>query len=409
MKPPINPVTRLVRWLAAGRALRKLRKIQPDGGGFLEAAPLTSFVLMGLTAAGCADSPVVAEAVNFLTHAVRADGSWPIDTNLATWLTSLAVCALDGSEPTLTSDDRETLRRELLARQCTQPHPYTGAAAGGWAWSNLPGAVPDADDTASALRALRLLMPGEPDAATLQAAQAGAEWLLGLQNRDGGIPTFCRGWGKLPFDRSAPDLTANAVLAWLAWRDSLPAPCRNRVQAGLAKATSYLVDEQEPEGAFSPLWFGNPGAIGADDANRVYGTARVLIALAALAGEFPAAGEAAKHAAGWLVHAQEPDGGWGGDADGMPSMPAGRHGVEETALAVEGLARAAMSTIDGLLNLRNPIERGVQWLIEHTDGGRDWPTRAIGLYFAKLWYFERLYPLIFTTAALTTARAAMKA
>jgi hypothetical protein len=38
-------------------------------------------------------------------------------------------------------------------------------------------------------------------------------WLLDLQNGDGGIPTFCRGWGALPFDRSAPDLTAHALRA----------------------------------------------------------------------------------------------------------------------------------------------------------------------------------------------------
>ncbi|MEZ6048428.1 MAG: hypothetical protein R3C11_23220 [Planctomycetaceae bacterium] len=38
-------------------------------------------------------------------------------------------------------------------------------------------------------------------------------WLLDLQNRDGGWPTFCRGWGALPFDRSAPDLTAHALRA----------------------------------------------------------------------------------------------------------------------------------------------------------------------------------------------------
>ena len=43
----------------------------------------------------------------------------------------------------------------------------------------------------------------------------GLKWLLGLQNSDGGIPTFCRGWGTLPFDRSSPDLTAHAIRAWL--------------------------------------------------------------------------------------------------------------------------------------------------------------------------------------------------
>src|SRR5215510_9173507 len=55
----------------------------------------------------------------------------------------------------------------------------------------------------------------------LDSARAGFQWLLDQQNKDGGIPTFCRGWGTLPFDRSATDLTAHAIGAWSVWR---PAP-----------------------------------------------------------------------------------------------------------------------------------------------------------------------------------------
>jgi len=46
------------------------------------------------------------------------------------------------------------------------------------------------------------------------------------------------------------------------------------------------------------------------------------------------------------------------------------------------------------------VGRSVKWLVETTDEGRFFPTAPIGLYFAKLWYFEKLYPLIFTAAAL---------
>src|SRR5690606_25599498 len=45
------------------------------------------------------------------------------------------------------------------------------------------------------------------------AVRRGVTWLLDLQNRDGGWPTFCRGWGKLPFDRSSPDITAHCMRA----------------------------------------------------------------------------------------------------------------------------------------------------------------------------------------------------
>ena len=79
-----NPLTRVTRWLARDRSLAVLQKIQPSNGGFLEAAPLTSFVSMSLAGMGLADHPVVARAVDFLIQSVRPDGSWPIDTNLTT-------------------------------------------------------------------------------------------------------------------------------------------------------------------------------------------------------------------------------------------------------------------------------------------------------------------------------------
>jgi squalene-hopene/tetraprenyl-beta-curcumene cyclase len=33
--------------------------------------------------------------------------------------------------------------------------------------------------------------------------------------------------------------------------------------------------------------------------------------------------------------------------------------------------------------------------------GRSTPASPIGLYFARLWYFEELYPLIFALCALS--------
>ena len=76
--------------------------------------------------------------------------------------------------------------------------------------------MPDADDTPGAL--LALLQLGTVESADARSRGiAGVRWLLDLQNRDGGIPTFCRGWGALPFDRSSPDLTAHTLRAWSAW------------------------------------------------------------------------------------------------------------------------------------------------------------------------------------------------
>src|SRR5262249_18921532 len=95
-----------------------------------------------------------------------------------------------------------------------EPHPYTGAKPGGWGWTHLPGSVPDADDTAGVMLARRSLIP---DYQGDEYCYSGLVWLLRLQNRDGGWPTFCRGWGLLPFDRSGADLTAHALRAFTSW------------------------------------------------------------------------------------------------------------------------------------------------------------------------------------------------
>ena len=89
------------------------------------------------------------------------------------------------------------------------------------------------------------------------------------------------------------------------------------------------------------------------------------------------------------------DGGVGGAPGLTPS-------VEETALTVEALGRVLASPQGRTLSaeLSPAVERSVRWLIETTDEGRFFPAAPIGLYFAKLWYFEKLYPLTFTVAAL---------
>ena len=452
-RPTRNPFSRALRGGLRERTLEILRNIQPASGGFLEATPLTSFVTMSLIGAGHAGHPVTAKALAFLAASVCPDGSWPIDTNLATWTTTLSVSALAAAPDfaeALPPDARQQVLEWLLAQQHLEEHPYTHAAPGGWAWTDLSGGVPDADDTAGALVALAALAANtDPSAAVVgrarQAAARGARWLLGLQNRDGGIPTFCRGWGALPFDRSSPDLTAHAIRAWLAWESYVPVPVAQRIEAALGRALAYLERSQTADGAWVPLWFGNQWD--AREENPLYGTSRVVLALAELAarGHEPARRMMAR-GAGWLLAAQNWAGAWGGS-------PAARPSIEETALAVEALATVLNSfgTRNSELGTRNakrnpwpsvsrsefrvprsgfrapgsalhaergghatlaedtgiPVEsikaalaRGAEWLIRQTGEGTQFPPAPIGFYFAKLWYYERLYPVIFTVAAL---------
>ena len=395
-RPSRNLVARSIRDRAAPRSLWVLDSIQPPNGGFLEAAPLTSFVAMSLIAAAQATHPVVLRAVDFLRRSIRDDGSWPIDTNLATWVTTLSVEALNaGGRLTEHLDEhaRTSVRTWLLAQQTRDEHRYTGAASGAWSWTNLPGGVPDADDTAGALLALRALDPNDENDEnneideTRQAATRGVEWLLDLQNRDGGIPTFCRGWGALPFDRSGADLTAHAVRAWLAWRPDVRPTLQARIDRALDRAIGFLAAAQRADGAFIPLWFGNQHM--SSEENPTYGTSRVLLALQVARGRTSRdVDAAASRAIRWLVNAQHPDGGWGGDV-GAPSS------IEESALATSGLA--ACPDDEGACRAAS---RGASWLARTTQRGTSFPSSPIGLYFAKLWYYERLYPIAVVTEAL---------
>ncbi len=397
--PNGNWLSRMLRSLTTRRTLSVLQQIQPQGGGFLEATPLTSFVSMSLIGAGLSDHPVVRQSIDFLLREIRADGSWPIDTNLATWVTTLAVNALSNRPsasatqcaPALSEQDRTSIASWLLAQHYRQRHPYTGAAPGGWAWTNLPGGVPDADDTAGALIALRHL--AVDSAESTGAAQAGVDWLLDLQNRDGGLPTFCRGWGVLPFDRSGADLTAHALHAWHAWSGELRTVAQQRIRKATARALEYLAKMQTADGAWSPLWFGNQFATG--DENLVYGTSRVLAALNHLdAAMYPRIAPLAQSATRWLLAAQQPDGLWGGNSSALGS-------IEETALAIVALTGSKDREL--ATAVRATLDRGVAALLRATAGGTTFPPSPIGFYFAKLWYFEELYPVIWTVAALESA------
>ena len=406
--PSWNPLARLLRSATREKTLRKLTEIQPVNGGFLEATPLTSFVTMSLAGSGQAKHVVTQRGLEFLLKSQRADGSWPIDTNLSTWCSTLALGAIPQSQ----IPNPQSSISWLLAQQYTTEHPYTHAAPGGWAWTNLPGGVPDADDTAGALLALAKLEKaegGRPKPEVRGAAEAGLRWLLGLQNRDGGIPTFCRGWGALPFDRSSADITAHALRAWLAWQPAFP-ELDERLFHAAARAVRFLERAQREDGSWVPLWFGNQHS--PTEENPVYGTARVLAALrecaeARLNTKGPPRGRtlptlAYQKGIEFLMAAQNRDGSWGHAADKTGS-------VEETGLALEALARVLQPglVVGDVALVGAAVEQGARWLMRRVESGAWREPSPIGFYFAKLWYFERLYPMIFTVAALEAAEQSL--
>lgn len=389
--PSSIPPLRLLRNVCTGRALKVLKKIQPVNGGFLEATPLTAFVTLSLSATGRENHDVVKKGVAFLLDSVRSDGSWPIDTNLSTWVTTLAINSLAAADDLESLGQTDSLVEWLKGQQYENIHPYTGAEPGGWGWTPLPGCVPDADDTPGALLALTNLK--EKPAEWLRA---GVRWLSGLQNTDSGIPTFCHGWSNLPFDRSGCDLTAHMLRAIAPWypeggTENID-PELHSVEVELEKlydgGLTYLRENQNRDGSWLPLWFGNQNE--ESETNPVYGTCRVLAAFRDLGlwEELHA-----RKGVRFLEKAQNEDGGWGGGAFGCPSS------VEESSLALEILWDMDCDP--------KVLEKGLLWLINASENDQIMKVAPIGFYFAKLWYFEKLYPIIFAVGALGRIRKSM--
>lgn len=173
---------------------------------------------------------------------------------------------------------------------------------GGWAFQYWNDYYPDVDDTAVVVMALHRADPQK----YRDAIARGAEWILGMQSRNGGWGAFDADndysfLQHIPFadhgallDPPTADVSARCVgmLAQLGYGREHPA---------VAQGIDYLRRVQEQDGS----WFGRWGN------NYVYGTWSVLCALNAV-GEDMSAPYIAK-AVAWLKAHQRIDGGWGED------------------------------------------------------------------------------------------------
>jgi squalene-hopene/tetraprenyl-beta-curcumene cyclase len=145
-----------------------------------------------------------------------------------------------------------------------------------------------------------------------------------------------------------------------------------------------------------PLWFGNQDL--PDDINPCYGTAKVLQAYFECdLIDTPEAQNGLK----WILSHQNDDGGFGGGPSvRWKNVSLGSSTVEETALCAEALLGS------GERLHRDAANRATHWLERAARSDSIATFNPIGFYFAKLWYHEKLYPLVFSTAALARQKSA---
>lgn len=337
--------------------LKKISAMQPKSGGFLEATPLTAFCAICLIISTFKEHSIVKNALKFIIK--EQNESWAIDTNLCQWLSSLSVDALK-------ADFSEEKRLRLLdffeANVWREKHKFTGLIAGGFSWTNTDGGVPDADDTSGALVALYYLKGGKSDALVENAIK----WLLHLQNRDGGMPTFCKGWNKLPFDKSCADISAHSIKAFSLWKEHLSGKLKAEVESSILKLLSYVEASQNEDGSWQSLWFGENDLEGG--ISKVLSTAIVLDH----AGSYLKNSEKAEN---FLYVNMHENGTWGGIDEHSAKYLV-------TAKCISALSKISKKNAKLDLALAHFLTMPEQ-------------SEVIGLYFAKLWYSEKLYSKIF--------------
>ena len=379
-----NPLLRLIREASVNKSLDLLRKIQPASGGYLEAIPLTAFVSLCLIESGYRNLEVVRDGIAFLKQSRREDGSWPIDIDLSTWVSTLAVKSMRNKiDELIPPADQQKITAHFLFIQNKTIHPFNGTQPGGWGWTSHSGSVPDGDDTPGTILALLALNQRTPELIQ-EPVWAGCSWLFDLQNSDGGFPTFSKGWGKLPFDQSCADLTGHVILAMAkvakTFHSTLNSDQHYKLRKSFVKSIIYLEKHQHASGYWLPLWFGNQHTT--DHTNPVYGTARVLSYLNETLGT-PLGSEyevilklMIGRGCRYLASVQNQDNSWGGAKDIEGS-------IEETSLAITALIRNGY---------REECASALNWLEEKIKS-EGMIASPIGLYFASLWYNEELYPL----------------
>lgn len=371
-----------------------LHRIEPDGTLY-NYATSTYFMIFALLAQGYAPTdPVIVRAIRGLLQSVcrTGEGAHLQLATSAVWDTALLSYALQSSGLAISHPAIQRANGYLLARQ---QHTYgdwsirnPGTLPGGWGFSDRNTMNPDIDDTTAALRALHLL--AKTDSAAARAWKRGVDWVLSMQNDDGGWPAFekntdselirhlpIEGSDTVSTDPSFADLTGR-TLEFLGNRAGI-----RQENPQVQKAVQWLLRHQQEDGS----WYGRWGIA------YVYGTWAALTGLMA-AGVSPAS-PAVQKAIRWLLNRQNPDGGWGESCRSdleKRYVPLGASTPSQTAWAVDALIAVHPEPTPA-------VDRGIRFLLDGEHQPHEhafYPTgggRPGGTYFSYHSY-RFIWPLL---------------
>lgn len=310
------------------------------------------------------------------------------------WDTALSLIALADSGHSVRDPRIKKAADWLLEREIRRPGDWSRSARhlepGGWCFEYRNGFYPDTDDTSMVLIALaRTGYSTTPEARP--AVRRALDWLIGMQNSDGGWAAFDRNINrevltKVPFadhnamlDPSCPDISAR-VLEALGHYGYGPD------ERFVDRALSFIERTQQADGS----WLGRWGV------NFIYGTWQVLVGLKSIGCDMNL--PMVRRAVAWLKSVQQMNGAWGESCRSYddPSWAGkGEPTASQTAWALLGLIAAGEEH-------SKEVKAGIEWLRSTQQADGDWKeTPFTGTGFPKVFYLKyHLYSLYFPLMAI---------
>jgi squalene-hopene/tetraprenyl-beta-curcumene cyclase len=306
------------------------------------------------------------------------------------WDTCIAMVSLE--EAGLPADHPALVKAAdwMLSKQVLGPGDWQfknkDAEPGGWAFEFRNDFFPDVDDTAFVLMALQRVKHPDPERMET-AIRLGLQWLLSMQNKDGGWGAFDRDNDRkllcnIPFadhnamiDPSTADVTARVVecLGRFGWTAEHPA-----IQRGV----KFLLRDQCEDGS----WFGRWGV------NYVYGTSGALRALETVS---LTTKEFCQRAVTWLRDVQKADGSFGESLWSYTDPATKGQGNSTASQSAWGL----IGLLAGTQANDSAVQRAVSYLVHQQNTDGSWSeaeftgTGFPGVFYLKYHLYRNSFPL----------------
>lgn len=372
-----------------------LARIEGDGTLYSYASS-TVLMIFALLALGYdPDDPLITDAVEGLIQmsSISSNDTLTIQNSPSTiWDTALISYALQQANLSVNHPGIHKANEYLILKQHDKKGDWSihnkDVAPGGWGFSESNTINPDIDDTTAALRAIYNATPH--DETYLRATKLGLDWIVSMQNKDGGWPAFEKNvdnkmltWLALDgakaaaIDPSTADLTGR-TLEYLGNYSKL-----NVEDEPIQRGIKWLMNNQEKDGS----WYGKWGIC------YIYGTWAALTGLKSVG--ISSNHQSVQKAVKWLTSIQNTDGGWGESCDSDRSMrytPLHYSTPSQTAWALDALIAVndePTAEINKAVECLMALINNVSWVTTYPTG-----AGLPGNFYVHYHSYRYIYPLL---------------